>query len=90
MNTNIWEMILLIHGNLQKKENKHCLVIYNSDNSLEKKKKNLFTWLEGKFFMINKHQTGKNVKKTRSFPYLSSFHIKLNCCTKTVNEFNAF
>lgn len=39
MNTNIWEMILLIHGNLQKKENKHCLVIYNSDNSLEKKKK---------------------------------------------------
>lgn len=37
MNKNIWEMILLIHGNLQKKENKHCLVIYNSDNSLEEK-----------------------------------------------------
>ena len=36
--------------------------------------------------MINKHQTGKNVKKTRSYPYLSSFHIKIAAQKPSMNS----
>lgn len=65
MNTNIWEMILLIHGNLQKKENKHCLVIYNSDNSLEKKIKKPVHMARGQIFHDKQTPNRKKCEKNK-------------------------